>query len=115
MAKTVTTTISDDIDGSAGASELEFSYKGVAYTIDLGKKNAAALDKALKPYLEAATRVPGRGRAAGVANRPRRAVVATGRQDVAAIRAWAAKNGHEINSRGRIPQTVRDAYDTAKK
>jgi FAD/FMN-containing dehydrogenase len=118
MAKTVTTTVTDDLDGSANAEEISFSYKGTAYTIDLGKKNASALDKALKPYLAAATKVPSRGRAAAAAptRRSRRAAAVkparTG--DVAAIRKWAAANGHAVNTRGRISQTVRAAYEAAK-
>ena len=114
MAKSTTVTITDDIDGSNGASEVAFSYRGVAYTIDLGKKNAAALDKLLKPYIVAATEVPTpttRGR-----TRTRRAAVkAAVPTDVAAIRAWATENGYAVNSRGRISQTIRDAYAAATK
>ncbi|WP_442854653.1 Lsr2 family DNA-binding protein [Curtobacterium sp. UNCCL17] len=31
----------------------------------------------------------------------------------AKIRDWANANGHEVSSRGRISQAVRDAYDAA--
>ncbi len=118
MAKTVTTTVTDDLDGSANAEEISFSYKGTPYTIDLGKRNAAALDKALKPYLAAATKVPSHGRVAAAAatRRARRAVAvkpaSTG--DVAAIREWAVANGHAVSTRGRISQVVRAAYEAAK-
>ncbi|WP_181312490.1 DUF6551 family protein [Nocardioides campestrisoli] len=30
-----------------------------------------------------------------------------------AIKAWAARNGHSLSSRGRIPKAVRQAYDAA--
>jgi hypothetical protein len=116
MAKTTTVSITDDIDGSANARSVDFSYRGAAYTIDLGKKNAAALDKLLKPYLDAATKVLTRGRPAAAPARSRRtASKPTASADVAAIRAWAAQNGHAVNARGRISQTVRDAYNAAKK
>lgn len=54
MAKTVITT--DDLDGSSNAQEVTFSYQGRSYSIDPGRKNQAAFDKALKPYVDAAQR-----------------------------------------------------------
>jgi hypothetical protein len=117
MAKTTTVSVTYDIDGSGNAATVEFVYNGTAYTIDLGKKNVAALDKALKPYLDAATKVPGRGRVAVAPTRRgrRTSVRAVVSGDVAAIRSWAAENGLAVNARGRISQTVRDAYEAAKK
>lgn len=112
MAKNTTVTVTDDIDGSAGAEEISFSYKGAAYTIDLSKRNASAFDKALKPYVDAATRVSVRA-AAPKGRRPSIRTAAKG--DVTAIRAWAAETGHKVNARGRIPKTVLDAYEAAAK
>jgi hypothetical protein len=51
MARQIIESITDDIDGSADARAVEFSYAGFDYTLDLGHKNRAALDKALKRYL----------------------------------------------------------------
>ncbi|WP_414648561.1 Lsr2 family DNA-binding protein [Curtobacterium sp. CFBP9011] len=34
-------------------------------------------------------------------------------EELGKIREWAAANGHEVSSRGRISQAVRDAYDAA--
>jgi len=45
------------------------------------------------------------GRPARKAAKPAR------RPDAAAIREWAQANGHEISSRGRIPDAVVAAYD----
>ena len=59
MAKTTVTSVTDDIDGSANAETLSFGYSGATYEIDLSKKNAAALDKLLKPYIDAARKVSG--------------------------------------------------------
>ena len=112
MAKNTTVTVTDDIDGSSGAEEVSFSYKGTAYTIDLSKRNASAFDKALKPYLEAATKVSVRT-AATRGRRP--SVRAAAKGDVTAIRAWAAETGHKVNARGRIPKTVLDAYEASAK
>ena len=113
MAKNTTVTVSDDFDGSTPAEEVRFAYKNVAYTIDLSKKNAVAFDKALKPYLAAATKVSGR---AVTASRGRRGSAwPAAKVDVSKIREWAMANGHSVNSRGRIPAAILDAYAAAKK
>ena len=57
MAKTTIIQITDDLDGSTDAQEVSFSFQGSDYTIDLAKKNLAAFEKALKPYIDRATRV----------------------------------------------------------
>ena len=36
-----------------------------------------------------------------------------GSQDTAKIRAWAKENGYEVNDRGRVPATIREAYEKA--
>jgi hypothetical protein len=109
MAKTTTVTVTDDIDGSANAHEIQFSYKGINYSIELGRKNAPAFDKAIKPYVDAATRVPSRGRAA--ATRGSRASAAvSARGESQAVRQWAAENGIAVNARGRISRAIREQY-----
>src|SRR5207244_2029727 len=57
MAKTVITQITDDLDGSNGAETISFAYRGTSYEIDLGRKNASAFDKLMKPYVDAARKV----------------------------------------------------------
>jgi len=107
MAKTVVTT--DDIDGSANAESVAFSIDGSSYTIDLGKKNKDALLKALKPYIDVATKTSGRGvRRTGATGKGRGPSGRT--EDLAAVRTWAAENGHDVSPRGRISQRVLDAY-----
>lgn len=109
MAKTVI--VVDDIDGSPNAQTVQFSYDGTAYSIDLSRKNRTALEKALKPWIAASTKVTGgsRGRrskpARGPAPSPRRSG-----PDLAAVRAWAVEQGLEVSERGRIAQRVIDAY-----
>lgn len=106
MAKTTITQITDDLDGSADASEVSFAYDGVQYTIDLSKKNKAAFEKLLKPYLGAATRVTRRSQ-----SRPSSS--ASGRKDLSAIRAWASEQGIAVSERGRVSKSVIDQYDAA--
>ena len=43
MAKRQVVTITDDIDGRAGAQTVSFTYAGRSYEIDLGERNRAKL------------------------------------------------------------------------
>lgn len=108
MAKNTQTivTLTDDLDGGKADRTVTFSYDGVNYEIDLSKKNANALDKAVSPYLNAARKVR--------RSRTRATASAGKRSDLAEIRAWAKANGHDLSDRGRIPAAVTEAYDAAK-
>ena len=115
MARQVVTLLTDDLDGSEADRTIEFSLDGVNYAIDLSDKNAGKLRKALEPYIAAGTRVgragvqrrsPGRGRADG-------AVMRSSRDQNQAIREWAASNGHELSSRGRIPASIVEEFNKA--
>ncbi len=110
MAKTTTTHITDDIDGTKDAAEVAFSFGGSDYTIDLSKKNAAALEKALKPYLEAATKLS--RRSSGTSRRSRSSSTST-RNDYSQIRDWARQQGLQVSDRGRVPAVVIEQYEAA--
>jgi hypothetical protein len=111
MAKQTTTTITDDLDGTKDATEVAFTYNGVDYTIDLGKKNAAAFEKALKPYIEAGTKV---NRRSSSPRRTRSASSSTAsRTDLAQVREWAKSQGIEVSERGRVSASVLEQYDAA--
>jgi len=110
MAKTVVTT--DDIDGSPNAETVTFSFDGRSFEIDLSKKSRTALEKALKPYIDAGRSVGSRTARATSAGRGR------GRRsssvDLAAVRAWAAENGVQVSDRGRISASVLEQYQAAQ-
>lgn len=110
MAKTVVTT--DDLDGSPNAETVTFSFDGRSFEIDLSKKSRSALEKALKPYIDAGRTVGGRGtRTSGTSrSRGRR----SGSVDLAAVRAWAAENGIAVSDRGRISASVLEQYQAAQ-
>jgi nucleoid-associated protein Lsr2 len=112
MARQVITTLIDDLDGKKADRTVEFSLDGVNYTIDLSEANAGKLRKALDPYINAGTRL---GRSAGriSARRTAPARTAGSRDENRLIREWAVANGHQISERGRIPQSVTDAYRSA--
>lgn len=112
MARTVVTT--DDIDGSANAETIKFSFDGAAYTIDLSKKNRTAFEKALKPYVAAAQKVPaGRRRTPPSSASRRRAGTRRKSVDLAAVREWARENGIEVAERGRVAEDTIVAYTEA--
>ena len=108
MAQRTKVLIVDDLTGNelpeGQGQTVAFSLDGTSYEIDLSKKNADKLRDDFKRYTDAARRA-GRGSAG------RR--TASRRQDTAAIRAWAKEHGHEVNERGRIPQSFIDAYEAA--
>ena len=118
MAKTTIVQVSDDLDGSANASEVRFAFEGTEYAIDLSSKNRKALEKALRPYVEAGTKVSGRRSAATRSARPKRSGSSgnslNSAVDLAAVRAWAKENGHQVSDRGRLPKAVLDAYTASQ-
>ncbi|WP_075908882.1 histone-like nucleoid-structuring protein Lsr2 [Mycobacteroides chelonae] len=111
MAKKVTVTYVDDLDGESPADgPVDFGIDGVNYQIDLSAKNADKLRKLLQPWVDHATRVSGRRRTGKTGGRPRARI---DREQSNAIREWANKNGHQVSSRGRIPESVVEAFNTA--
>jgi len=57
MAQTTIIQLTDDLDGSPAEETIAFNFEGRAYEIDLNKKNAQALRKAMAQYLEHARSV----------------------------------------------------------
>lgn len=52
MAKTTIIKLTDDFDGGNADETVEFSLDGKVYEVDLSKRNANALRKALQPYID---------------------------------------------------------------
>jgi len=90
-------------------TSLPRSGRGNHYEIDLSDDNVDALREAYSDYVGAIRKVSGRqNRTSGGTTAKRGAS-----DELAKIREWANSNGHEVSSRGRISQAVRDAYDAA--
>lgn len=87
------------------AERRTFALDGTEYVIDLCEDDMVAFEQIWEQYLKAGRRV---GRSA-VRAKPTRTFGA----NVADVRAWALANGYEVSERGRIPGTVRAAYDAA--
>ena len=108
MAQKVVQTLIDDLDGSSADETIDFSFQGLEYRIDLSEKNADMFRRVIAPYLASAQRTGGRAkrRAGGDATQPV--------SDAAIVRAWAVEQGHEVPTRGRIPHSVRAAFEAAQ-
>lgn len=99
----------DDLDGSEGATTRTFSVEGQHYEVDLTDDNWTEFQDAVKKFVEV-SRKRGQKRPAAAERSSRSA-----NPDNAKIRAWAVANGHEVPSRGRLPEALRQAYEKAQK
>jgi hypothetical protein len=97
-------TAGKDIPAGKGGT-VSFALDSQAFEIDLADRNAAALRKALLPYVDAA-RVVTTARGAKV----KRTKVGS---DAKTVKEWARVNGYVVNDRGRIPDDVRAAFEAA--
>ncbi|MFI6937197.1 Lsr2 family protein [Streptomyces sp. NPDC050287] len=109
MAQKVQVLLVDDLDGGEADETVTFALDGKTYEIDLTTANADKLRGLLDPYVKGGRRTG--GRASGGRGKARAA--SGGSQDTAQIRAWAKENGYEVNDRGRVPQSIREAYEKA--
>ncbi|AVH57300.1 MULTISPECIES: histone-like nucleoid-structuring protein Lsr2 [Streptomyces] len=109
MAQKVQVLLVDDLDGGEADETVTFALDGKTYEIDLTTSNADNLRGLLDPYVKGGRRTG--GRASGARGKAR--VASGGSQDTAQIRAWAKENGYEVNDRGRVPASIREAYEKA--
>ena len=110
MAKKVTVELIDDYDGKSKAEgTVVFGIDGVEYEIDLSEKNAGKLRAAFEEWIEPARRV---GRASKTKSKVSGRTVVD-REQTAAVREWARKNGYEVSNRGRIQASILEAYNKA--
>ncbi|MGH4016504.1 MAG: histone-like nucleoid-structuring protein Lsr2 [Pseudonocardiaceae bacterium] len=111
MAQKVTVTLVDDVDGGTAEETVEFGIDGVSYEIDLSEGNAGKLRDSLADFVSNARKAGGRRKASTSARRSSSGGRASvDREQNAAIREWARKNGYNVSDRGRIPAEVLDAY-----
>ncbi|MUL67253.1 hypothetical protein BOO86_22455 [Mycobacterium sp. CBMA 234] len=132
MAERIVVQLVDDITGveitDDTGERINFSVRGVDFQIDLSAANVAKFEKALAPYLDAATRVGGRRARTQKAAEPttrsakggttrgrakKAAKGASSKEQLAAIREWAQDNGYDVAARGRIKAEIVEAYHAA--
>lgn len=116
MAQKVVTLYTDDLTGeeSADISTHTILVDGAGVEIDLTSDSHDKLMEALKPFLNAGGARRVRGGIAGTARKGRaRTAVAAAGHDASDIRAWAKENGYVVSDRGRVPASVKEAYESA--
>lgn len=108
MVQRIRVELFDDLEDTTGddVETVTFGLHGVHYEMELHKKNADALEKALAPFIAGA-------RVSGKEDRRKRRLhsVPTAKgPDARAVRAWAATTGVEVNSSGRVPERIIALY-----
>ncbi|MFD9624053.1 Lsr2 family protein [Streptomyces virginiae] len=107
MAQKTVTIYLDDLtnEESPEVNTHTFALDGVTYEIDLTPDNYDKLYESLHAFISV-SRKAGRVKT----SRRRGPAVGVSAEDV---RAWARSQGLEVNSRGRVPALVREAYQAA--
>jgi uncharacterized membrane protein len=108
MATKTQVVLVDDLTGDPADTTVKFALDKTEYEIDLSNENAAEMRDELSRYVEAARRVTGGGRRSAPAAKP-----TYSGYDPAAVRAWAAGRGIEVNARGRIKADVVEKFRAA--
>ncbi|MUK02812.1 Lsr2 family protein [Vibrio cholerae] len=113
MAQRVQVQLVDDLNGEEAQETVRFGLDGSEYEIDLTTDNASELRSALSQYVNVARKASGGRRNQG--GQRGSSTSRTKRDEVQKIRQWAQDNGHNPSSRGRISQSIVDAYNQANK
>lgn len=107
MAQRVQIILEDDLDGSQADETVRFGLDGVDYEIDLSTDNAEKLREVLAEWVGHA-RKTSRGRGPAASKKSSGATPTD-------IREWAKANGHEVNTRGRVPTHIKELYEAAQR
>lgn len=102
MAQRVVILLEDDFDGSEASETILFALDGVEYAIDLNDARAGELREVFSRFTTAARKTGGRARTA----RP-------GASNAREVRLWAAGQGLQVNTRGRIQADIMEKYEAA--
>ncbi|MDQ0850147.1 hypothetical protein QFZ65_002085 [Arthrobacter sp. B3I9] len=108
MAKKTVVLLEDDIDGSEASETVSFALDGTEYEIDLNNDHANELREALARFTADARKTSG-GRGRPTTTRKS----SQGGPDAKAVRQWAAENGIQVNTRGRIQADIVEKYEAA--
>jgi len=112
MAKATVETLVDDLDGSHAVETVRIGWNGDWREIDLSERNLATLSRAFDRFWDVGRPVAANGQASRGRKRSSARFRPAGR-DAKTIRAWAAENGIELRTRGRIPAAVERQYNEA--
>ena len=116
MAQRVQIDLIDDLNGEVAQETVRFGVDGTEYEIDLTTENAEKLRSALSQYVDVARKAStGRSGQSGRSGQRGTSTSRAKRDEVQKIRQWAQDNGHNPSSRGRVSQSIVDAYNEANK
>ncbi|MFD8227478.1 Lsr2 family protein [Streptomyces massasporeus] len=109
MAQKIVTVYTDDLTGeeSQEVQTHAFSLDGVNYEIDLVADNYDQLFQALAPFIEKGRKI---GRTRGAARSRKASAEGPSAEE---LRTWARDNNYQVNDRGRVPASIREAYEKA--
>jgi hypothetical protein len=114
MAQRVQVQLVDDLNGEEAHETVRFGLDGTDYEIDLTTDNANNFRSALSEYVDKARKANAGGRKnQGGQNNTTSSGSGRSREETQAIRQWAQDNGLNPNARGRINQSILDAYNQA--
>jgi hypothetical protein len=111
LAQRVRVQLVDDLNGEEAQETVRFGFEGTEYEIDLTAENAEKLRSVLAEYVEKGRKANGGKRGQGAFKSSSR----NKREDTQQVRQWAQENGYNPSSRGRINQSIVDAYNEATK
>jgi hypothetical protein len=111
MAQKIITQLVDDTTGEEipdGKGEtVSFALDGQTYAVDLTVKNADAFRGLFQDYIAVAAKI---GRKSGSRSSTKGTTSGPSAKE---IREWARSNGLDVPERGRIPEGVREAFESA--
>lgn len=103
----------DDLEHQRGnlevpaEEEVVFGLDGRSYRIDLSTENAKELRDRLAEYISAARPL------LDLEARTELSPAQAKKAELNDVRQWARAQGMQVNERGKIPKTVKDAYQAA--
>jgi hypothetical protein len=111
MAQRVQVDLVDDLNGEVAQETVRFGVDGTEYEIDLTAENADRLRSTLSEYVEKARKArtarKSQGGQQSASDRRNK------RENTQQIRQWAQNTGLNPSPRGRISQSIVDAYNEA--
>ena len=113
MAQRVQVHLVDDLNGEEAHETVRFGVDGTNYEIDLTTENADRLRSALNEYVEKARKANTGGRRSQGGQKNPASSSGRSKGETQQIRQWAKDNGHNPSARGRITQSIIDAYNQA--